>query len=189
MAIRQIRYSGDDILKKVTKPIDIIDDKIKELANDMLDTLYKNDGIGLAACQVGFLKRMLVYDVDYVKEKGEKNPHVLINPVITSKSKKMVTTEEGCLSFPDIFGYVDRSQKVTVEALDINGKKIKITAKDIEAVVIQHETDHLDGIVFIDKAYNIHKYNPDDDKEKENVKENDKKKQKNKKKNKLNKKK
>lgn len=163
MAIRQLRYDGDEILKKVSKPVEEINDKIKDLANDMLDTMYKNDGIGIAACQVGMLKRIITYDVDYIKDDGKKKPHVLINPVITSLSKKMITAEEGCLSYPNIFGNVDRHEKVTVEALDINGKKIKITAKDIEAVVIQHEYDHLDGIVFIDKAYDIHKYDPSKD--------------------------
>lgn len=160
MAIRQLRYDGDEILKKVSKPVEEINDKIKDLANDMLETMYKDDGIGLAACQVGMLKRIITYDVDYVKENGKKNPHVLINPEIKSLSKKMITTEEGCLSFPNIFGSVDRHQKVVVEALDLDGKKIRISAKDIEAVVIQHEYDHLEGIVFLDKAYDVYKYDP-----------------------------
>lgn len=176
MGIRQIRYEGDEILRKKAKEIDVIDDKIKELAKDMLDTMYSFDGIGLAACQVGMLKRMITYDASYVKdENGTRKPIVLINPVITSKSKQMVTTEEGCLSYPDVFGSVDRYQKITVEALDLDGQKVKITAKDIEAVVIQHEMDHLDGITFLDKAYDVYKYDSEkEEQESKNKKDNKK---------------
>ena len=119
----------------------------------MLDTMYKNDGIGLAACQVGMLKAMIVYDVEYVDEKNPKKvPVVMVNPTITSMSKAMVVVEEGCLSFPNVFENVKRHEKVTVEYLDLNGdKKIK-HAKGFEAIVIQHETDHLNGIVFLDRA-------------------------------------
>ena len=153
MAIRKLRYNGDDILTKKAKKIDNIDDKIKELATDMLDTMYKNDGIGLAACQVGMLKAMIVYDVEYVDEKNPKKvPVVMVNPTITSMSKAMVVVEEGCLSFPNVFENVKRHEKVTVEYLDLNGdKKIK-NAKGFEAIVIKHETDHLNGIVFLDRA-------------------------------------
>ena len=126
MAIREIRKSGDDILSKKCREVEKIDEKIKELGQDMLDTMYKNDGIGLAACQVGMLKRIIVYDIKYI--------------------------EEGCLSFPDIYENVLRHEKVTVEYTDIDGKKKKINAKEIEAVVIQHEIDHLDGIVFLDRV-------------------------------------
>ncbi|MCX8074679.1 MAG: peptide deformylase [Clostridia bacterium] len=183
MAIRQIRFEGDEILKKKSKEIDIIDEKIKDLAKDMIETMYSFDGIGLAACQVGFLKRMIVYDIDYTKdEDSKKNPIILINPKIVKSSKEMITVEEGCLSFPDVFGNVDRHQKITVEALGINGEKLKITAKDMEAVVIQHELDHLDGVVFIDKAYDIYKYDPKEkasqDKKCKTVKKNSSKKKK-----------
>lgn len=151
MAIREIRKDGDDILKKKSKEIEVIDDKIKQLGQDMLDTMYKNDGIGLAACQVGMLKRMIVYDIRYIEEDAKKEGHILINPKITSRSKAMIEVEEGCLSFPDLYKNVVRHEKVTVEYTDINGKKKKINAKDIEAVVLQHEIDHLDGIVFLDR--------------------------------------
>lgn len=151
MAIREIRKDGDDILQKKSKEIEIIDDKIKQLGQDMLDTMYKNDGIGLAACQVGMLKRMIVYDIRYIEEDAKKEGHILINPKITSRSKSMVEVEEGCLSFPDLYKNILRHEKVTVEYTDINGKKKKINAKDIEAVVLQHEIDHLDGIVFLDR--------------------------------------
>ena len=152
MAIRQLRYSGDDILTKKAKKIEKVDDRIKELADDMLDTMYANDGIGLAACQVGMLKAMLVYDVNYIEEGKEKKPNILINPKILSLSKSMVTVEEGCLSFPDVFNNVDRHEKVKVEYTDIEGNRKVIKASGMEAIVIQHEYDHLEGIVFLDRV-------------------------------------
>ncbi|MGN1012728.1 MAG: peptide deformylase [Clostridia bacterium] len=152
MAIREIRKDGDDILEKKCREVEKVDQKIIELGQDMLDTMYKNDGIGLAASQVGILKRVIVYDVRYIQEDGKKEGHILINPKITSRSKSMIEVEEGCLSFPDIYENVLRHEKVTVEYTDIEGKKRKINAKDIEAVVLQHEIDHLDGIVFLDRV-------------------------------------
>lgn len=152
MAIRNLRYNGDDILKKKCKVVENIDEKIKQLAEDMLDTMYSNDGIGLAACQVGVLKRVVVYDVTYIDEKKGKKAVVLINPKITSRSKSKVIVEEGCLSFPDIFENVERYEKVTVEYTDLDGKKVVKNVKDMEAVCIQHELDHLDGIVFLDRV-------------------------------------
>lgn len=156
MAVREIRKLKDEILYKRSREVEVIDEKIKIIAEDMIETMYKYDGIGLAACQVGILKRIVTYDSDYVKEDGIKNPQVLINPVITKSSKQFITTEEGCLSFPDLFGYVDRHEKVTVEAINLEGKKIVIHAKDMEAVVLQHEIDHLDGRVFTEIAYNTY---------------------------------
>ena len=129
MAIREIRKEGDEILSKKCREVETIDDRIIELGKDMLETMYKNDGIGLAACQVGILKRVIVYDVKYVEEDGKKEGHILINPKITSRSKSMIEVEEGCLSFPDIYKVVQRHEKVTVEYTDINGKKKKINAK------------------------------------------------------------
>lgn len=152
MAIREIRKEGDEILSKRCREVEEITEKIKELGQDMLDTMYKYDGIGLAASQVGILKRVIVYDIKYFEEDEKPEPHILINPVITSRSKSMIEVEEGCLSFPDIYEKVLRHEKVTVEYTDINGKKKKINAKDIEAVVLQHEIDHLDGIVFLDRV-------------------------------------
>jgi peptide deformylase len=156
MAVREIRKSKDELLYKKSREVDKIDDKIKEIAEDMIETMYKYDGIGLAACQVGVLKRIVVYDIDYIKDDGVKAPKVLINPVITKSSRQMVTTEEGCLSFPDLFGCVDRHEKITVEATNLKGNKITIHAKDIESVVLQHELDHLDGKVFVDIAYDTY---------------------------------
>ena len=152
MAIRKLRYDGDEILSKKSKKVEVIDDKIKELAKDMLDTMYANDGIGLAACQVGMLKSMRVYDSTYVEEGAKKKPVVVINPKFLSKSKAMVKVEEGCLSFPNLFEDVERHEKVKVEYTDLDGNTKVVNAKGIEAVVLQHEIDHLEGIVFLDRA-------------------------------------
>ncbi|MBR2785473.1 MAG: peptide deformylase [Clostridia bacterium] len=152
MAIREIRKEGDEILSKKCREVEEITEKILELGQDMLDTMYKYDGIGLAASQVGILKRVIVYDIKYFEEDEKPEPHILINPVITSRSKTMIEVEEGCLSFPDVYEKVLRHEKVTVEYMDTKGKKKKINAKDIEAVVLQHEIDHLDGIVFLDRV-------------------------------------
>lgn len=149
MAIRKIVLDGDEILRKKARPVEIIDDKIFILIKDMFETMEKYEGIGLAAPQVGILKRIIVYDI------GE-GQHALINPIIKS-SKGTQQCEEGCLSLPDIFGIVDRPAKLVVEGLDETGKKVKINAKELEAVVISHEIDHLNGILFTDVAYNIHK--------------------------------
>ena len=148
MAIRNIRYDTDEVLRKRSKEVETIDNKIRELAIDMLDTMYKFDGVGLAAPQVGILKRIITIDI------GE-GPKVLINPVI-KKAQGKQTGEEGCLSFPNVFGNVDRPESVVVEAFDIDGNKIKIKAKGLEAVVLSHEIDHLDGILFVDKAYDMY---------------------------------
>ncbi len=160
MAIRTIRLKGDEILTKKAKEIEVVDEKIKILAEDMLETMYANDGIGLAACQVGMLKALIVYDVKYIEDtdskgrkiKPVKEPHILINPKITYMSKAMVEVEEGCLSFPNEFDNVYRHEKIKVEYTDINGKKKIKTASGMEAVVIQHEFDHLNGIVFLDRV-------------------------------------
>jgi peptide deformylase len=115
--------------------------------------MYANDGIGLAACQVGMLKSMIVYDVKYIDEKNpKKEPHVLINPKIIESSKSLVTVEEGCLSFPNVFDNVVRHEKITVEYTDLDGNKKTKKVKGMEAVCVQHEVDHLDGIVFLDRT-------------------------------------
>ncbi len=156
MAIREIRKHKDEILYKKCKKIEVVDDKIKEIIQDMIETMYKYDGIGIAAPQIGILKQILIYDIEYIEENGKKNPITLINPVITKYSKSMVTTEEGCLSFPDFFGYVDRPEKITVEALNEKMEKVVIKATGLEAVVLQHEIDHLNGRVFVDLAYDTY---------------------------------
>lgn len=146
MAIRTVRYLGEDILRKKCKKIEVVDDKTRELLDDMLETMRKYDGIGLAAPQIGILKQLVVIDVPEVT----KEPIKLINPVIVSKKGEQVA-EEGCLSIPNKFAQVKRPAEVVVEALNENGEEVTITAKEIMAVVLSHEIDHLDGVVFTDK--------------------------------------
>jgi peptide deformylase len=146
MAIRTIREEGDEILKKISRPVEVIDEKIQVLIDDMIETMHKYNGVGLAAVQVGILKRVVVIHIDYEKDK----PIILINPEI-KKEKGSQTVDEGCLSFPNKFAKVVRPEEVTVEALDRTGKKIKITGKGLLAQAISHEVDHLNGEVFVDK--------------------------------------
>lgn len=146
MAIRNLRYDGDEILRKRSREIEVIDDKIKELAQDMMETMHKWDGLGLAGPQVGVLKRIIVIDL---YEEGMQ--FTLINPVII-KEKGTQNVEEGCLSFPNKFGKVERPKEVVVEALDIDGKKVKLKAKDLLAQALCHEIDHLNGVLFTDKV-------------------------------------
>ena len=149
MAQRQIREVGDPLLRKKSRTVEVIDDKVKQLIEDMYDTLKAaDDGIGIAAPQVGVLKRVII--VDLSDEDGE-GPYKLINPVIT-KSKGEQVCREGCLSVPGLLGDVVRPKGVTVEALNEEGKKVVIKAKDLLAICLCHEIDHLDGILFIDKA-------------------------------------
>ncbi len=144
MAIRQLRLEKDEILKKKSREVDVIDDKIQTLIDDMIETMYKFNGVGLSAVQVGVLKRIVVIDID--DGTGVK---VLINPKII-KTKGEHEVEEGCLSFPNQYAKVIRPKEVTVEALDRSGKKITIKAKDLLAQAIAHELDHLEGILFVD---------------------------------------
>ena len=146
MAIRNLRYEGDEILRKKSREIEVIDDRIKELAEDMFDTMHKYDGLGLAGVQVGILKRIIVIDLY-----DDVSKFCLINPEIVEKSEETVELEEGCLSYPNHFGKVVRSAKVKVKALDLNGKKVTLEAEGLLAQALQHEIDHLNGEVFKDK--------------------------------------
>ncbi len=146
MAIRIIREEGDEILKKKSREVEKIDNKILELIQDMIETMHKFNGVGLAAVQVGVLKRIVVIDI---YEEGVK-PYILINPEII-KTKGEQTVEEGCLSFPNKFAKVIRPKEVVARALNEKGEKIEIKAKDLLAQAICHEVDHLNGEVFIDK--------------------------------------
>lgn len=146
MAIRNLRYEGDEILRKRAREIEVIDDKIKQLAEDMMETMHKWDGLGLAGPQVGVLKRIIVVDL---YEEGTQ--FTLINPVIV-KEKGNQEVEEGCLSFPNKFGKVERPKEVIVEGLDLTGKKVRIKAKDLLAQAFCHEIDHLNGVLFTDKV-------------------------------------
>ncbi len=148
MAIRNLRYENDEILRKKSREIEVIDEKIKELAQDMMETMHKWDGVGLAGPQVGVLKRIIV--IDLYDENNTQ--YTLINPVLI-KEKGTQEVDEGCLSFPNQYGKVTRPKEVIVEALDIEGKKVRIKAKDLLAQALCHEIDHLNGIVFTDKVH------------------------------------
>ena len=145
MAIRTIREEGDEILRKKSKPVEVVDERIVELINDMFETMHKYNGVGLSAVQVGILKRILVIDTG---EEGEKI--ALINPEII-KTKGEQTVEEGCLSFPNKFGKIVRPAEVIVIALNEKGEHIKVKAKELLAQAICHEVDHLNGELFVDK--------------------------------------
>ena len=145
MAIRNLRYQKDDILKKKSREVEVIDDKLQTLIDDMIETMHKYNGLGLAAVQVGVLKRVIVLDMY-----DDKGPIVMINPAIL-KTKGQQEVDEGCLSFPNQFAKVIRPAEVVAEYTDRTGKRMKIKAKELLAQAICHETDHLNGEVFIDK--------------------------------------
>ena len=144
MAIRQIREYGDEILRKKAREVEVVDDKIRELIEDMIETMHKYNGVGLAAPQVGILKRVVVIDLY-----DDNGPLRLVNPVII-KQKGKQEVEEGCLSFPNQYAKMIRPEEVVAAALNEKGEKIKIKAKGILAQAICHELEHLEGILFID---------------------------------------
>jgi len=147
MAVRIIRKDGDEVLRKKAKAVEEINDKIITLLKDMAETMYKANGVGLAAPQVGILKRIVVIDVgDGLIE--------LINPVIVDQSGEQ-TEIEGCLSLPGLYGEVKRPAKVKVEAFNAKGERISIEGTDLLAIALCHEIDHLDGILFKDKAIRL----------------------------------
>ena len=145
MAIRTMRLEKDEILRKKSREVEIIDDKIQELIDDMIETMHKFNGVGLAAVQVGVLKRVVVIDLY-----DDNGVLVLINPEI-KKQKGEQEVEEGCLSFPNKFAKVIRPAEVTIKALNEKGEKIKLVGKGLIAQIICHELDHLNGELFIDK--------------------------------------
>lgn len=147
MALRKIRTLGDPVLEKVAKPVPEINEKIKELAYDMLDTMYTANGVGLAAPQVGVLKRIAVIDVS---PEGNR-PIVLINPEIIATSGSQ-TGEEGCLSVPGKAGTVTRPNEVTVRAYNLKNQQFEVTGTELLARALCHEIDHLDGIVYVEKV-------------------------------------
>ena len=143
MALRNIRTYGDDVLRKKCRKVDAVNDRLRVLIKDMIETMYAADGVGLAAPQVGILKRLVVIDI------GE-GPVVLINPEILSMEGRYVDVE-GCLSVPGEQGEVERPEKLTVRALNENGEEVTNEAEDLFARAVCHELDHLDGVLFVDK--------------------------------------
>ncbi len=145
MAVLNVRRYGDPVLRRRANPVGAVTPEIRRLVNDMVDTMYDEVGIGLAAPQVGISMRLLV-----VGDEEGRGVQVLVNPAITAQGGT-VTAEEGCLSLPGIFAQVTRSEWVTLEAQDLDGQPVAITARGLRSRVFQHEIDHLDGVLFIDR--------------------------------------
>ena len=143
MALREIRKSGDEILRKKSREIQEVTDRVRTILDDMAETMYHAEGGGLAACQVGILKRLVVIDIGEGLLK-------LVNPDFVLQEGEQIV-EEGCLSFPDVWGRLKRPERVVVRALDENGKEITVEGTGLLAKCLCHELDHLDGIVFKDK--------------------------------------
>jgi peptide deformylase len=148
MSIRPILTAPDPRLKAVSKAVDKVDAETRRLIDDMTESMYAADGIGLAAVQIGVPKRIIVMDLD--QKDGKKNPRVFVNPKILWASNELATFEEGCLSVPDIWEDVERPAKIKAEHLDRDGKPVLLEADGLLATCLQHEMDHLEGVLFID---------------------------------------
>tara|TARA_B100001057_G_scaffold486794_1_gene568510 strand:+ start:31 stop:555 length:525 start_codon:yes stop_codon:yes gene_type:complete len=148
MSQRKIVIEPDPILREKSKILETVDNELRTLLDDMLETMYAAPGIGLAAVQVGILKRLIVIDIS--KDEEKKNPLFLINPEIVFRSKKTSIYEEGCLSLPGHFAEIERPAECHIKFIDYGGKKKELKASGLLATCIQHEIDHLDGILFID---------------------------------------
>ncbi|MDX8449549.1 peptide deformylase [Mesorhizobium captivum] len=148
MSIKPLIILPDPILRQVSKPVERVDGDLRKLADDMLETMYDAPGIGLAAIQVGEPRRLLV--IDLAKEDEPPAPHVFINPEILESSDQRSVYEEGCLSIPDYYAEVERPAAVRVKYLDRDGKLQEMQAEGLMATCLQHEIDHLNGVLFID---------------------------------------
>ena len=148
MSQKNIVIEPDPILRKKSAPLEKVDDELRSLLDDMLETMYAAPGIGLAAVQVGVLKRLIVIDVS--KDQEKKDPLFLINPEITHRSKQTSVHEEGCLSLPGHFAEIERPAECQIKFIDYSGKEKELNAKGLLATCIQHEVDHLNGVLFID---------------------------------------
>ena len=148
MATRPILIAPDPRLKAVSTPVEKVDAEIRKLVEDMADSMYAADGIGLAAVQIGVPKRVIVMDLD--QKDGQKNWRVFINPKILWASDEMAVFEEGCLSVPEIYDDVERPARIKAEYLDLDGKRVEMEADGMLATCLQHEMDHLEGVLFID---------------------------------------
>ena len=148
MAIRTIITEPNKLLRQISKPVDGVGKEEQKLMDDMLETMYAANGIGLAAIQIGIPKRIIVIDLN--RDEIQKKPMYFVNPVIKNKDPLKVTYEEGCLSVPNQFAEVDRPSKCEIEYLDYDGNKKLLKADGLLATCVQHEMDHLEGILFID---------------------------------------
>ena len=148
MSVKLILTEPNKILRQISKPVESVGDEERRLMDDMLDTMYAAPGIGLAAIQIGVPKRIIVMDIS--RDEDKKEPRYFVNPVIKNKNNETSKYEEGCLSVPDQFAEIERPNECEVEYLDYDGKKQLLKADGLLATCIQHEMDHLDGILFID---------------------------------------
>ena len=148
MAVRKLRFMGDPVLREKAAPVDRVTDEIRSLIADMFDTMYAEEGVGLAAPQIGIAGRIIVVDS---RDEGSE-PFALINPEVVHFSENVVRDEEGCLSIPGLKEIVERPAAVRVAALGIDGERIDIEAEGLLARILQHEVDHLDGILFVDRV-------------------------------------
>ena len=148
MAIRTIITEPNKLLRQISKPVNSVGKEEQKLMDDMLETMYDANGIGLAAIQIGVPKRIIVIDLN--RDEIQKNPMYFVNPVIKNKDPLKATYEEGCLSVPNQFAEVDRPSKCEIEYLDYDGNKKLLKADGLLATCVQHEMDHLEGILFID---------------------------------------
>ena len=155
MAVRTILTEPNKILRQISQPVKSVGKEEQLLMDDMLETMYAANGIGLAAIQVGIPKRIIVMDIS--KDENKKEPMYFVNPVIKNKNPVKSTYEEGCLSVPNQFAEIDRPSKCDIEFLDYNGNKQTISAEGLFATCIQHEMDHLEGILFIDHLSKLKK--------------------------------
>ena len=148
MALREILVVPDPMLKQVSKPVAVVDDDLRALMDDMLETMYAAPGIGLAAIQIGVAKRVIVMDIS--RQDEPPAPRYFVNPEILWASEETLPYEEGCLSVPEIYDEVERPAQVKLRYLNYQGETVEEDAEGLFAVCIQHEMDHLDGVLFID---------------------------------------
>ena len=148
MSVKPILTEPNKLLRQISKAVESVGDKERRLMDDMLDTMYAAPGIGLAAIQIGVPKRIIVMDIS--RDEDKKEPRYFVNPTIKNKNNETSKYEEGCLSVPDQFAEIERPNECEVEYLDYNGKKRLLKADGLLATCIQHEMDHLEGVLFID---------------------------------------
>lgn len=147
MAILEIRMMGDAVLRRRAEDVDAVDDDVRELVRNMFETMYDADGVGLAAPQIGLSRRIIVVD----PHEPDVEPFALVNPIVVESGDELEKAEEGCLSIPDIRDIVERPATCVVEGLNLDGEPVRIEAAGLLSRVLQHEVDHLDGILFLDR--------------------------------------